>query len=569
MNIFHFGSNQQKRPILQLRDKVIFQKRYMILAIICLFATKSFGVNFNERETTMWVYEEWTLKNGSWTGNPFDVVAVVTFIHALTGERHSTEMFYAGENNWKFRFTGTRKGKWIFSTLSSDVNLNGHSGSVNVKPRTDSDIKGFLTSAGNKFAIMEEDIDHLSGYVYQVFMNQQDYEQQYDHHSRILSDPGRYNLIKDYWNNVWDNGFNIYFFSPFYSWFRMGALSINDFSNISDPEMFNPDPALFDILEKAINFAHQSGGRTHIWAWGDNDRKQTPNFLPDGLRGKSHRRLISYIAARLGALPGWTMSFGFDTFEMPNVEEDCSWWADELNKKMGWPHILTSRGWKNKSFGANSYAGFGGPYELTTSAAGPSGYHEIKQHLETKINKPSIYEERHTYNRWKCWPHSVPDSNRLNETASRRLIWWEVMAGGMGGFFGHFSERFNAYGPFNPDGSCGYYPESLKQAFRTYREFWKNGRLELSMSPDNQRIVSETNGYCLSATNKKQFVFFVEEADSVSIDLNGMPDNQPIFSFDTKKKYYKANSDTLKAGIHTIHFDSKSDWVIAVGYNEQ
>ncbi|HPE74663.1 MAG TPA: DUF5060 domain-containing protein [Draconibacterium sp.] len=545
-NIFHFENNQQKDAIIQLRDRLIFQKRHIILALICLFVTNSFGINFNEREATMWLYEEWTLENRSWTDNPFDVVAVVTFVHGFSGERHNTEMFYAGENKWKFRFTGIKEGRWIFSTLSSDVNLNGHFGSVMVKPRTNSNIKGFLTSVGNKFAIMEENIDHLNGYVYQVFMNQQDYEQQYDHHTRILSDPGRSNLIKDYWNNTQDNGFNIYFFSPFYSWFRMGALSINDFSISPNTEKFNPDPELFDILEEAINCAHQSGGRTHIWAWGDNDRKQTPNFLPDGLRGKSHRRLIRYIAARLGPLPGWTMSFGFDTFEMPNVEEDCAWWADELNKRMGWPHILTSRGWENESFGANSYAGFGGPYDLTASATGPSGYHEIKQHLETKINKPSIYEERHTYNRWKCWPHSVPDSNRLNETNSRRLIWWEVMAGGMGGFFGHFSERFNAYGPFNPNGPCGYYPESLKLAFRTYREFWKNGRLQLSMSPDNQRVVSETNGYCLSAINKKQFVFFIEEADSVLIDLNGMPGSQPIFSIDTKKTITKPISTPLK-----------------------
>ena len=48
------------------------------------------------------------------------------------------------------------------------------------------------------------------------------------------------------------------------------------------------------------------------------------------------------------------MNFGFDTIEMPNAEADGAWWADEMNRRMGWPHILTSRGWDDESFGAYS-----------------------------------------------------------------------------------------------------------------------------------------------------------------------------------------------------------------------
>ena len=269
-------------------------------------------------------------------------------------------------------------------------------------------------------------------------------------------------MIESYWRNTQDNGFSIYFFAVFYSWFHIGALDIKDFSGSNDLSLDQPDLALFDTLEHAIKYAHARGGRTHIWAWGDNDRKQTPNHLSDGFRGKRHRRLIRYIAARLGPLPGWSMNFGFDTIEMPNAEADTAWWADEVNRTMGWPHILTSRGWENDSFGANSYAGFGGnPYDLQTTDKGPADYHEIRQHMEAHGGKPSIYEERHTYNRWNCWPGRVPDPERLNESGSRRLIWWEAMAGGMGGFFGHFSERFNRYGPFRHDALCGYHPDSL------------------------------------------------------------------------------------------------------------
>jgi hypothetical protein len=519
--------------------------------------------DLGSRSARMWECEEFRLTNPTWSGNPFDLVATVTFTHAK--ERRTTEMFYVGGNTWKFRFTGTQIGVWKFSTSSSDAELDGHEGSITVTPRANADIRGFLTHVGNKHAIMEEDIDDLEGYVYQVFMNQQDYEQQHEHSSRILGHPSRAKLIDNYWRNTRENGFNIYFFAVFYSWFRMGALSIDDFSSNTDAHLSQPDLALFETLERAIKYAHERGGRTHIWAWGDNGRKQTPNHLGDGFRGKRHKRLIRYIAARLGPLPGWSMNFGFDTIEMPNAEADTAWWADQMNRTMGWPHILTSRGWENDSFTANSYAGFGGnPYDLETTDKGPADYHEIRQDLASHEGKPSIYEERHTYNRWKCWPARVSDPDRLNETGSRRLIWWETMAGGMGGFFGHFSERFNRYGPFRPNGPCGYHPDSLKRGFRTYREFWKDGRLKLSMSPDNSRVSGAT-GYCLVTSDKKHFVFFVKDADSVTIDLSGMPGKQPVIAVDAKADYGEIDHGTLTAAVHTIDLGPTSDWALAVG----
>jgi len=542
---------------------VRFTPCLLLVTLVTVFANGAAANDLGSRCARMWEYEEYRLTNTTWSGNPFDLVATATFTHAK--EIRTTEMFYIGSDTWKFRFTGTRIGVWTFSTSSSDAELDGHTGSVIVRPRTNSDMKGFLTHVGNKYAIMAEDVDHLEGYVYQVFMNQQDYEQQHEHSSRILGHPSRSDLIADYWNNTRENGFEIYFFAVFYSWFRMGALSINDFSGIADPDLDQPDPALFDTLELAIKYAHERGGRTHIWAWGDNDRRQTPNHLGDGFRGKRHQRLIRYIAARLGPLPGWTMNFGFDTIEMPNAEADGAWWADQMNRTMGWEHVLTSRGWDDESFGAHSYAGFGGnPYDLETSDKGPADYREIKENMEGRKDKPSIYEERHTYNRWRCWPDSVSDPNRLNETGCRRLIWWEAMAGGMGGFFGHFSERFNRFGPFHTNGPCGYHPESLKRAFRTYREFWRDGRLKLSMSPDNGCVRGAT-GYCLVAADKKHFVFFVEDADSVTIDLNGMPGSQPVVSVDAKMEYCEIDRGTLTAGIHTIHLGRTSDWALAVG----
>ena len=138
------------------------------------------------------------------------------------------------------------------------------------------------------------------------------------------------------------------------------------------------------------------------------------------------------------------------------------------------------------------------------------------------------------------------------------------MAGGMGGFFGHFSDRFNEYGPFQANGPCGYHPDSLKRAFRTHREFWKNGRLRLNMSSDNSRV-SGAMGYCLVASDNKHFVFFAEDTDSVTVDLNGMPGSQSVMSVDGRMDYCENNMGKLPAGVHTIVLGRTSDWVLAVG----
>ncbi len=516
-------------------------------------------------EAPAWQCQEWAVENPSWSGNPFDVFAVATFTHEQTGAQRTTELFYAGDDVWNFRFTGTRAGVWRFTTASEDPELDGHSGRVIVGPRANDDVKGFLTNVSNKYAVMVEDEDDLEGYVYQVYMNQQDFEQQHEHRTRILGDTDRANLIPAYWEDSQENGFEIYFFAVFYSWFKMGALSIDDFDGGDDPALDEPDLATFAMLEQAIRYAHDRGGRTHIWAWGDNGRKQTPNHLGDGFRGERHRRLLRYIAARLGPLPGWSMNFGFDTIEMPKAEADGAWWATQLSDRMGWPHLLTSRGWDDAAFGAYSYAGFGGaPYDLMTTDKGPAGYDEILHHMQARTDRPHIYEERHTYNRWQCWPHAVADPNRLNETGCRRLIWWETMAGGMGGFFGHFSERFNAYGPFNPDGPCGYHPESLKRAFRTHREFWKDGRMKLDMAPENERVSGAT-AYCLASADKTHFIVFVEDADVVTIDLSGMPGTQPVVAVDAKAEYSEIALKRLGGGTHTLELGWPSDWVLAVG----
>ena len=127
----------------------------------------------------MWECAEWTFENPSCHGNPFDVVATVTFSHAGSGRRHVTEMFYVGHGRWSFRFTGTATGRWSFATSSADADLDGHTGAVRVVPNRNPLIKGFLMHQGSKYAIQTGDDGHLEGYLLNVYMNQQDFAMQH------------------------------------------------------------------------------------------------------------------------------------------------------------------------------------------------------------------------------------------------------------------------------------------------------------------------------------------------------------------------------------------------------
>jgi len=206
-------------------------KAKVILAVAVLIPTLSMprsisGADLGNKTCKMWEVLEWEITNSSYpVSNPYDLVAKVIFKHE-GGQTRKIEMFYVGGEKWKFRFCGSKMGQWSFYTVCdgsdgthSDGSLDNHIGRITVNAQTNADIKGFLSHKSNKFAIMDRDDMDLKPYVYQVYMNQQDYEQQYNHSSRIWDDPiSRKHLIDDYWNDTVDNGFQIYFVAMFYSW---------------------------------------------------------------------------------------------------------------------------------------------------------------------------------------------------------------------------------------------------------------------------------------------------------------------------------------------------------------
>ena len=293
-------------------------------------------------------------------------------------------------------------------------------------------------------------------------------------------------------------------------------------------------------METIIKTIHASGGRVHIWAWGDESRRWTPIGVPGGINGSADRRLQRYIAARLGPLPGWTMGYGFDLHEWTNTKQLNSW-AAYMHEHLGWQHLLCARGHVLKGpSNLNSYDGFGRNVALTATRHGPADYNEIVEDMDGDPTRPHLYEERHSYKR---------DGFNLDMDGTRRLLWWETMAGGMGGFYG-----------FYPDSP---YPYPNPEQLRTHYTFWHvKNRFKLDM----QRANGMSKGsYVLSAASGEKCIFYKENASSINMDLSAMSGAQPAIAVDTKKEYKEVKIGTLGPKKHVWKAPYRSDWAIAVG----
>jgi hypothetical protein len=77
--------------------------------------------------------------------------------------------------------------------------------------------------------------------------------------------------------------------------------------------------------------------------------------------------------------------------------------------------------------------------------------------------------------------------------------------------------------------------------------------------------VRDGTGYCLRTKDYKNFVFFIENAGSIKIDLSGMPRHQKAILVDACSDYSEIKKGPLTPGWQKINFARTSDWAIAVG----
>ncbi len=479
-----------------------------ITVTVCCFAEPA-------KQTKLFEPMDFTISNPTYSGNPFDIVATATMTHERTGHKICSELFYAGGDTWKLRFTGIELGKWTISTESNDPDLAGFEAVVDVQPNPDA--PGFVGNYGSKWIRTGTGKAFVPQYA--MYTSPVDY---YNKSERI---------DRDIEELLVEHGFNGFHTCVMCSWFDIEKTRA---SEITDPDP-NPDNRTFEALELLIRKVYDAGGVVHIWTWGDEQRRMTP--IKWGLNGKIDRRLQRYICARLGPLPGWSMSYGWDLQEW--VKNDgLRTWHQYMHKHMGYSHLLGARAPELtqicNSLDYSSYQQHRPDYKIYAKA--------INQYPD----KPTFLEDR-----FRVRKNVYPDKD-YDFDMTRRGLWRSTMAGGAANIWGNLLDP-------RPDGMMHPYPN--KSQIKTWSLFWQN-RFTKHMTPNN----SLTDGVCLKDPDGL-LVLYKENTDSVQMNLSGLK-IKSITAVDTRTKYKEIPVQGLNAANNqTFKAPHRSDWALVVESN--
>jgi MYXO-CTERM domain-containing protein len=480
-----------------------------VVALVCA-ASVGEAADLGSRTVTQWSpYAEWSVQGVSFAGNPYDVSATATFIHADTQAQVTTSFFHDGGSVWKVRFAGTRRGAWSFTTSSANPDLDGHSGSVTVTANPNPAVHGFIVAAGSQFAVQVGDPEDLRAHLPQPYMDLRTWGSTAACGWTPASTFASAADVDAYLDAAERHGSNTVF-----------ALIANDWQTGDDPNR-----ATFEVLEKAIARASGRGMAMHIWAWGDAERGWVPN---GGVNGEPDRRLQRYLAARLGPVVGWTMGYGFDLFEWVTPSQVKSW-RDYLMARLGWEHLLWARH-------ENSFVPTGLDVYATDKRLEAGFYDEAVADLAGGL--PVIYERRFAYLRDGVWDMQT----------TRRARWQLAIAGGAGAIWGHYPPGCTAY-------VAGDYPNP--EQLRTHRRFWDK-HLRLGMERDN--AVTSAGWALRQGTGHT--VVYAQDVSALTLTLGA---SGPAIAVNARQDYAELDLGVLPAGSHTVTLPAQSDWAIAVG----
>ena len=510
------------------------QSRLLVLVLCCASAWAPQALAFvdgSDRTLSRWgSFGEWTLSNPSFSGNPFDLIASATFTHGATGTSITTGMFYAGNNQWKFRFTPTLTGTWQLNTNAADSDLNGWSGQVTV-PNTASR-NGFVSQSNNSWIHSATGEAFLPNYV--MYAGPHFFR---TNTALIDGDINRFMV---------NHGFAGFHVPVYCRWFDINTARCSEVSNT------DPDMNTFAALETMIRRVYERGGVVHLWAWGDSGRQQNPTSLNSqgGINGVADQRLQRYIAARLGPLPGWTMGYGYDLFEWVNGSQLTSW-RNRMQSLMGWRHLLGARADTNQ-FNQLSEAMDYASYETFEPT-----YDLYRTSFTVRPTKPSFSEDRFRFrgNDQRAKDYTF-DQMRLG-------MWDSALAGGVANIWGNlvlsdgvtYDEGINE--AIRPSNS---FPNA--SALRTFATFFEN-RFAVGMIPCN----ADADGLCQRLPNNSARTVFARSTSRIALNLSSMTGPISIRAVDTTRTYSEIDMGSFNATSVTVNLPYTADWALAIGWD--
>jgi hypothetical protein len=288
------------------------------------------------------------------------------------------------------------------------------------------------------------------------------------------------------------------------------------------------------VLEDIIMQTNARGGTTHIWMYGDNSRRQNPSAW--GLNGREDRRMQRYLAARLGALPGWTIGYGYDVSEWASRSE-MEDWARFLDDRMMYPHLISARGNTNQIMQHSNIFTYSS-YEQHN----PDHAWYVRAQAD-RPTKPSFAEDRYRIDAGRSVDYT------LEET--RRGLWHSAMAGGVANIWGNM--MFGAGGSY--DAGSRAYPN--RSELKIYSDF-----MTPRFRSDFLRCDSLADGHCLRTPTHTNYLVYKEDAGSIRLDLRGMAGTIRFTAMDTRTGS-KING-TLRSAQQDWTAPYVGDWVLDI-----
>ncbi len=495
-------------------------------------------------------FVDFVIEDVSYSGNPFNVTVNVTFTHTPSQEEINSLAFYDGDwnedtgsssvDNWVIRFTGVRLGEWTFFTESDTPDLDGLTGTIHVDPQDNPLVHGGKRNHGNWWTIIDYQ-GNEKPFVPVIYHHEENSLKMYvTSFSDIFST--RESQIEYLLSIMKDNHANVAVLGVMAAWTDKdsNAYGLYWSANPEDNPQ-NPDIRSFVIIEDIAKRLAEAGMELHLWKWRDEDGSDfaTPAHI-GGINQEQDRRLQRYIAARLGPVLNWHMSYGIDMHEEWATPQQVLDWYDYMNEHMGWFHHLAVRErLEDQRSGIFVMGEDKLDYHSDDHKAGleEDMYSLTAEFVSASPELPFVYERRFLHTRDGIWDMDT----------TRRGMWQFWMAGGGTAVWGRM------WGDNTP-----HYPNP--EQIGIFRSFWEN-----YTRTDFERNNAFTDGYGLSSLDSgiQRLVAYKEDTISVQLDLSSATSINAAVAVDTKGSSYEEIdiSASLSPGaINMWEAPISSDW---------
>ena len=244
------------------------------------------------------------------------------------------------------------------------------------------------------------------------------------------------------------------------------------------------------------------------------------------------------------------MGLGFDLDEWISGEE-LQVWRDYVQSHLGWFHYLGGR-----PLGPNSGENHA-PWQDWNDELDYASYehHEpdIGVYVAALQNLPDLPVM--SEDRFRVRGENGPGKDYTYDQ-TRRGLWHSMMAGGVANIWGNLT---TADGRTVSSPSEEYPNREETITFNVF--FNERGRFTLDLVGD-----ANIGGLAaLRSASGDRAVVYVEDADSIELDLSGLAATLSAVAVDARLQYAEVNLGLLDNDLQTISLPYESDWGLAIG----